>query len=95
MSKLDGMSRRRVEAHRKLLALDSKVYKAFLGMERANYADGALTKKSKELIAIGISVVINCESCMQWLLNKRPRRALRREVLEAVEVGIRVSAATP
>ncbi len=65
MSKLDEMSRRRAEAHRKLLALDSKVYKAFLGMERATYADGALTKKSKELIAIGISVVINCESCMK------------------------------
>lgn len=51
MSKLDDMPRRRAEAHRKLLALDSKVYAAFLGMERATYADGALTKKSKELIA--------------------------------------------
>src|SRR5207302_7423991 len=42
------------------------VYRAFLELERAAFADGALPKKVKELIAIGISVVINCESCMQW-----------------------------
>jgi AhpD family alkylhydroperoxidase len=33
-------------------------------MERAAFAAGALSKKHKELIALGISVVTNCESCM-------------------------------
>ncbi|MFZ1883761.1 MAG: carboxymuconolactone decarboxylase family protein [Rhodoplanes sp.] len=89
MSKLHEMSTRRADAHRKLLTLDSKVYKAFLEMERATYADGALTKKSKELIAIGISVVINCESCMQWHIEQAAAAgAARREILEAIEVGI-------
>ena len=87
--KLDEISRRRKHAHAKLIALDSKVYKAFLKMEAATYRDGALPKKEKELIAAGISVVIDCESCMQWHIEQAAQAgATVREVLEAVEVGI-------
>jgi AhpD family alkylhydroperoxidase len=86
---LEEISRRRKAAHKKLLDLDSKVYRAFLDMERAAFADGALPKKTKELIAVGISVVIDCESCMQWHIEQaRDAGAGEREVLEAVEVGM-------
>lgn len=89
MSKLQDMSRRRAAAHAELLRRDSKVYKAFITLEQNTYADGALAKKHKELIAIGISVVINCESCMQWHIEQAAKAgADRREILEAVEVGI-------
>ena len=89
MDKLKRMSRRRKEAHAELLSLESKVYQAFLDMERAAFADGSLTKATKELIAIGISVVTNCESCMQWHIEQAATAgASRRDVLEAIEVGI-------
>jgi AhpD family alkylhydroperoxidase len=87
--KLSAINRQRKRAHSKLLALDSKVYSAFLKMEEATYADGALPKKTKELIAVGISVVIDCESCMQWHIEQAAQvGATLDEVLEAVEVGI-------
>jgi AhpD family alkylhydroperoxidase len=86
---LRALSRRRDEAHAELLARDSAVYRAFLEMERAAFADGVLPKKAKELMAVGISVVINCESCMQWHIEQAARAgATEREVLEAVEVAI-------
>lgn len=89
MDKLRELSRKRKEAHSRLLNLDSKVYRAFLEMEKATYADGALSKKIKELIAVGISVMIDCESCMQWHIEQAARDgATLQEVLEAVEVGI-------
>jgi AhpD family alkylhydroperoxidase len=89
MNKLAEMSKRRAEAHAQLLALDSKVYKAFLDMERMAFSDGELTKQTKELIAVGISVVINCESCMQWHIEQAAKAgASERQVLEAIEVGI-------
>ncbi len=89
MGRLEEISRRRKAAHKKLLDLDSKVYRAFLDMERAAFADGALPKRTKELIAVGISVVIDCESCMQWHIEQaRDAGAGEREVLEAVEVGM-------
>jgi AhpD family alkylhydroperoxidase len=89
MDELKRITERRNAAHKRLLELDSGVYKAFLAMEQATYADGALPKKQKELIAVGISVVIDCESCMQWHIEQAARSgASFEEVLEAVEVGI-------
>jgi len=85
MSKLRDMSAMRKQAHTKLLQMNSKVYKAFLGMEEAAFSDGALSKMNKELIAIGISVVIDCESCMQWHIEQAAKAgADEQQVLEAI-----------
>jgi AhpD family alkylhydroperoxidase len=87
--KLDGLTRKRKWAHKKLLDKGSKVYEAFIQMEKAAFSDGVLKKKEKELIAIGISVRIDCESCMQWHIEQAAEAgAAYDEVLEAVEVGI-------
>lgn len=89
MSKLRDMTHRRKRAHTKMVALQSPVYKAFLDMEAAAFGDGALTKMHKELIAVGISVVINCESCMQWHIEQAAQAgADQKQLLEAIEVGI-------
>lgn len=88
-SKLSQLTRRRKEAHALMLAKGSKVYDGFLAMERAAFAAGALGKKEKELIAIGISVVKNCESCMQWHIEQAlSAKATFEEIFEAIEVGI-------
>ncbi|MBE0617352.1 MAG: carboxymuconolactone decarboxylase family protein [Proteobacteria bacterium] len=89
MAKIDDIVWKRKEAHARLLALKSPVYDAFLKMEAATFVDGALPKKAKELIAVGISVHADCESCMQWHVEQAAAAgASMREVLEAVEVGI-------
>ena len=89
MDKLQAIADTRKASHARLLKLDSRVYKAFTALERATFCDGALPKRHKELIAIGISIVKDCESCMQWHIEQaRAAGASFREVLEAVEVGI-------
>ncbi len=89
MDKLEEITSKRKAAHARLVASKSKVYAAFLDMERAAYSDGALAKKQKELIAVGISVVMDCESCMQWHIEQAAAAgASRQEVMEAVEVAI-------
>ncbi len=89
MDDLKSITEKRMAAHQRLLQLDSKTYKAFLAMEAATFADAALPKKTKELIAVGISVVIDCESCMQWHIGEAAKGgASQAEILEAVEVGI-------
>lgn len=86
---LSRLTRDRQTAHKRLLGLRSSTYAAFLDMERAAYADGALPKMAKELIAVGISVVIDCHSCMQWHIEQAVAAGAElRQVLEAVEVGI-------
>ena len=88
-TKLAEISQTRSWAHRRLKELRSKVYSEFLDLEAAAFSDGALPKKVKELIALRISVRINCESCMQWHVEQAARAGANwQEALEAVEVGI-------
>ena len=86
---LDKLTATRKWAHKRMTDEGSGVYAAFTRMESAAFSDGALKKKDKELIAIGISVRIDCESCMQWHIEQAARAgATYEQVFEAVEVGI-------
>jgi len=86
---IEEIKKNRKWAHSYLLEKKSEVYAKFLEMEKATYKDGAISRKSKELIAVGISVVINCESCMQWHVEQSLiNGATESEVIEAIEVGI-------
>jgi AhpD family alkylhydroperoxidase len=89
MDKLAEIAARRKRAHARFVELKSKVYSGFLEMERAAFADGALAKKHKELIAVGISVAKDCESCMQWHVEQAVAAgATFEEVFEAIEVAM-------
>lgn len=67
----------------------SKGHKAIVDLESVVYADGALTQEHRELIATGISIVKNCESCMQWHIEQAAAHdATLEEVIEAIDVAI-------
>jgi AhpD family alkylhydroperoxidase len=76
-------------AHAKWLKINSPVYRAVMQLEEAAFTEGALSRKHKELIALGIGVITNCESCMQWHIEQAAQAgATQREILEAIEVAI-------
>ncbi|MFC1554939.1 carboxymuconolactone decarboxylase family protein [candidate division KSB1 bacterium] len=90
-NKIEQICRTRKQAHLFYMK-KSKVYRAFVDMEQATYTDGALSKKQKELIAIGISVVKDCESCMEWHIKQAlDDGSSEEEIIEAIEVGIEMS----
>ena len=92
MNRIRDIQHRRQRAHGRWLEMKSKVYEAFLVLEAAAFADGALPRRQKELIAVGISVAHDCESCLEWHIRQAARvGATQREVLEAVEVGIEMA----
>ena len=67
----------------------SKVYNAFIDMENQAYAVGKLGKKFKEMIAIGISIHINCESCLEWHIKEGLNAGTSKdEIIETIGVGI-------
>lgn len=89
MSKFEEIDLKRKESNARFAKLNSKVYKLFLEMGDATFCDGALPKKTKELIAIAIGAVTNCESCMQWHIEQAHKDgATIHEVMEALEVAI-------
>jgi len=88
VDKIDQLIRQRKWANGRLIKYNSRVFKIFQELEQATFCDGALPKKLKELIAVGISVVTNCESCMQWHIQEAVNAgADEREILEAIEVA--------
>jgi len=89
MNQFEEINRKRKEANARFAKLNSKVYELFLEMGEATFRDGALSKKTKELIAVAIGAVTNCESCMQWHIEQAAEDgATIQEVLEALEVAI-------
>ena len=66
-----------------------KTYKPFLALEEKAFSDGALSKKTKELMALSISIVTKCEPCMEWHLNQAMQAGARdEEIYEAIDVAI-------
>ena len=68
--RLTQLTQQRKWAHGKWLRFNSKVYNAAMKMEEAAFSDVAHSKKHKELIALGIGVITDCESCMQWHMEQ-------------------------
>ncbi|NVM54235.1 MAG: 2-oxo acid dehydrogenase subunit E2 [Candidatus Helarchaeota archaeon] len=61
----------------------------FVRMHRDALQDGALSSKTKGLIALGIAVTIGCKSCMKWhLVEALEAGATDEEIAEALGVTI-------
>ena len=73
----------------KLAAGAPETMKAFGGLATAATKDGALDKKTKELMAISISICIRCEGCIAYHTHKAIEAgASRDEMLETISVAV-------
>jgi AhpD family alkylhydroperoxidase len=69
------------------------VMKAFSGLAQAALAPKSLDGKTKELIAIGISVAIRCDDCIGFHVKAAMEHgATRAEVIEALGMAIYMGA---
>ncbi len=88
IKKINKIKEDQIFGHNKL-NLQSKVYQKFMDLEFEAFKDGELKKYQKELIALGISIVINCESCMEWHVGEALKAgASEKQIIEAIEVAI-------
>ncbi len=64
-------------------------YPSLLEMEQKAFCDGALKRKTKELMALSISIVTKCEPCMEWHLDQAMQAgASDEEIYETIDVAI-------
>jgi AhpD family alkylhydroperoxidase len=86
--KIEGIIQSRKRAH-VYYTEKSPVYRKFMECEAETYRDSALGKREKEMIAIGISLVTNCESCMEWHIHEAlTSGATEDEIVDAIGIGI-------
>jgi AhpD family alkylhydroperoxidase len=70
-----------------------EVMKSFAGIAQAALAPKALDGKTKELIALGISVAIRCDDCIGFHTKAALQQgASREEVIEALGMAIYMGA---
>lgn len=73
--------------HRDLRKAIPDVYQGFGALSAAAFADGALARKTKELIALAIGVVEGCDGCVASHAQAAVRAgATRQEAAEAIGV---------
>jgi diamine N-acetyltransferase len=89
IDRIERIIKDRESSHNFLFSRNSKSYKSFLELEKNAYSTNKLERKYKELIALGISIIQNCESCMEWHVHQALEfGATFDEIFEAVDVGI-------
>ena len=87
-TKIDQSIKDRKQLHLKFVQ-HVKTYKPFLELEQKAFSDGSLNKKTKELMALSISIVTKCEPCMEWHLQQAMLAgATDEEVFETIDVAI-------
>ena len=68
-----------------------EVMTAFGALGKAAYSDGALSKKTKELVALAIGVAVRCDGCVAWHAKSAAKLgATREEVVELLQVAIQM-----
>jgi len=75
--------------HHKTFVDNCKTYKSFLELEKAAFNDGVLSKKTKELMALSVSIVTKCEPCIEWHVQQAlVSGSSDQEIYETIDVAI-------
>lgn len=78
---------------RKLRELQPDLFQKFLDFEKAVYEPGKLSTKMKELIAVGVTHVTQCDACIALhTRNAKLAGATDEEIAEAVFVAMELRA---
>ena len=60
----------REKMNEKILAADNKVIKRIYNIDTNTYVDGALPAKVKEMLGLATSMVLRCDDCIKYHLEK-------------------------
>lgn len=72
----------------KILADNNKIVKRIFNLDTNAFADGALDKKTKELLGLVASSVLRCDDCIKYHLESSYKEGLtKEEVSEALGVA--------
>ncbi len=69
--------------------------KRFFNLDNQVYEEGALPKKTKELLGLVASLTLRCDDCVEYHLNRcYEQDVTEEEVMEALSIGLVVGGST-
>lgn len=79
----------RSKMNEKMLEDNNKIIKRIFNLDTNTYTDGVLSKKTKELLGLGNSLVLRCDDCVRYHLEECFNLGLsKEEVVEAMSVSL-------
>ena len=86
---MDEFDRYRAEMNEKLLGSNHLGIKRFFALDTQAYEDGALDKKTKELMGLVASAVLRCDDCITYHVKQCTAIGVNREeFLDAFNVAL-------
>jgi len=70
MSQVKEFNEYRAKMNEKILAEDNVVLKRLFNLDTNTYAEGVLPVKTKELLGLVASMVLRCDDCIKYHLEK-------------------------
>ena len=67
---MDEFDRYRAEMNERLLGSDHLGIKRFFALDTQAYEDGALDKRTKELMGLTASIVLRCDDCITYHIRQ-------------------------
>ncbi|KPK86070.1 MAG: alkylhydroperoxidase [Bacteroides sp. SM23_62_1] len=81
----------REKMNQRILAQDNMTIKRIFNLDTNTYLDGALNAKTKEMIGLACSMVLRCDDCVKYHLEKCHEKNLATsELMEIFAVAILV-----
>jgi AhpD family alkylhydroperoxidase len=71
----------RAKMNQKILASDNKVMKRIYNIDTNTYMEGALSTKTKEMLGLVSSMVLRCDDCVKYHLEKCHEQGVTTEEL--------------
>jgi AhpD family alkylhydroperoxidase len=70
MSTVKEFNEYRAKMNEKILSADNVVLKRLFNLDTNTYAEGALPVKTKEMLGLVASMVLRCDDCIKYHLEK-------------------------
>ena len=88
---VDDFNAYRSRMNEKLLEDNNKIVKRIFNLDTNAYMEGALPKKTKELLGLGNSMVLRCDDCVRYHLEECHKLGIsKEEVVEAMSISLLV-----
>ena len=89
MSHFEEFTEFRQKMNERILEQDHKVVKRFFSIDTLTYQPGALDVKTKEMLGLVASMVLRCDDCVSYHVNKCKEAGVTRdEMFDVFIVGL-------
>lgn len=86
---VDDFNAYRLKMNEKMLDENNKIIKRIFNLDTNAYMEGALPKKTKELLGLGNSLVLRCDDCVRYHLEECHKLGLtKEEVVEGMSISL-------